>query len=56
MLRVFSIIAFALLASPGIAQTSVAVPEPSDAALFLIAVVGLVIGRHASKRPPDREG
>ncbi len=56
MVRCLSSAVLMLLASPAIAQTSIPVPEPSDAALFVIAVVGLVIGRHASKRPPDRKG
>ena len=30
------------------------VPEPGDAALFAIAVVGLILGRQASRRPPHR--
>ncbi len=42
----------ATIAAPVLAQTSIAVPEPSDAALFVLAIVGLVVGRHSSRRRP----
>jgi hypothetical protein len=42
-----------VMAAPAIAQSgSVQIPEPGDAALFVIAVVGLIVGRHASRRAP----
>lgn len=30
------------------------IPEPGDAALFVIAVVGLIVGRHVSRRAPGK--
>ncbi len=43
-------------ATPAMAQASVAIPEPGDAALFVIAVVGLIIGRQSSRRrPPGKD-
>ncbi len=42
-------------ASPASASGSIRIPEPGDAALFVIAVVGLVVGRHASRRAPRRD-
>jgi hypothetical protein len=39
-------------ASPALASGSIQIPEPGDAALFVIAVVGLIAGRHASRRAP----
>lgn len=51
------IAAFILSAAmPAMAQSgSVAIPEPGDAALFVIAVIGLVIGRQASRRAPRQD-
>mgnify|MGYP000698094585 CR=1 FL=1 len=44
-----------VLASPAFAQgSSIAIPEPGDAALFVLAVAGLLIGRHSSRRSPRR--
>jgi len=56
-LPVFARIAVALtslsLAVPAIAQSGgVQIPEPGDAALFVVAVVGLIVGRHVSRRAP----
>lgn len=46
----------ALSATPVLAAgTSVQIPEPGDAALFVIAVVGLIVGRHASRRAPRHD-
>ena len=46
----------ALSASPALAAGgSIQIPEPGDAALFVVAVVGLIFGRHASRRAPKRE-
>ena len=40
-------------ASPALAAGgSIQIPEPGDAALFVVAVVGLIVGRHASRRAP----
>ena len=40
-------------ASPVLAAGgSVQIPEPGDAALFVVAVIGLILGRHASRRAP----
>ena len=45
-----------LMAAPALAQSgSVQIPEPGDAALFVVAVVGLILGRHASRRAPKRD-
>ena len=51
----FAILA-AVIAAPALAQSSIAIPEPGDAALFVIAAVGLIIGRHSSRKPPRDEG
>ena len=46
----------ALIAGPAFGGTgSIAIPEPGDAALFMLAVAGLLIGRSASKRPPKSD-
>lgn len=43
-----------LLALPAQAATSVALPDPSGLMLFSLGVVGVIIGRQASrKRPKD---
>jgi len=43
-------------AVPALAQSgSVQIPEPGDAALFVIAVIGLVVGRQASRRAPRQD-
>lgn len=44
------------MAVPAIAQSGgVQIPEPGDAALFVVAVVGLIVGRHASRRATTRD-
>ena len=49
-------ILIALSASPALASgSSIQIPEPGDAALFVIAVVGLIVGRHASRRSPRHD-
>jgi hypothetical protein len=54
--RLVVAILIALSASPALASgTSIKIPEPGDAALFVIAVIGLVVGRHASRRPPRHD-
>ena len=45
-------VALAFYASPALAQASSKVPEPTDFALFGLAVAGLIIGRQSSKHPP----
>ncbi len=57
---VFARTAFAVLivsmAAPALAQSGgIQIPEPGDAALFVVAVVGLILGRHASRRAPKRD-
>jgi hypothetical protein len=42
----------AALADAGV---SISIPEPGDAALFVVAVVGLIVGRHVSRRPPSHD-
>jgi hypothetical protein len=58
-LPVFARIAVAVLtvsmAAPAFAQSGVQIPEPGDAALFVVAVVGLIVGRHASRRAPRKD-
>ncbi len=55
--RLVVAILIALSASPALASgTSIKIPEPGDAALFVIAVVGLIVGRHASRRAPRDDG
>jgi hypothetical protein len=52
----FAIIAW-LAATPALAQQgAAAIPEPGDAALFVLAVVGLVVGRQLSRRAPRDPG
>jgi hypothetical protein len=56
---VFARIAVAMLillrATPAFAQSGIQIPEPGDAALFVVAVVGLIVGRHASRRAPRKD-
>ena len=43
-----------LLALPAHAETSVALPDPSGLMLFSLGVIGVIVGRQASrKRPKD---
>jgi len=39
---------------PALAGDGIAIPEPSDPWLFGLGVVGLLVGRHASRRKPPR--
>lgn len=51
----FVVLFLALIAAPALANgDSIAISEPGDAALFVLAVAGLLIGRHASRRPLPR--
>lgn len=43
------------MGAPALAQGSVQIPEPGDAALFVVAVIGLIVGRHVSRRAPRRD-
>lgn len=52
-LRLFLALLTVLIATPALAQSSVQIPEPGDAALFVIAAVGLIVGRHSSRKPPS---
>jgi PEP-CTERM motif len=51
-INIASAFALAVMASPALAQGSIAIPEPTDLALFGLAVAGLFIGRRSSKAPP----
>lgn len=42
-------------AAPALAQAGIAIPEPSNLALFGIGLAGLVIGRQVAKRRADGE-
>ncbi len=56
MIRGYSWIALLAMSSAASAQGIIAVPEPTDFALFGLAVAGLFIGRRSSKAPPhERE-
>ncbi len=39
-------------AAPALADDSIQVPEPGNLGLLALAVIGLVIGRRASRQPP----
>ncbi len=41
-----------LLAAPALAQGMASVPEPSNLALLAIGVIGVVLGRQGSRKPP----
>ncbi len=54
--RVTAFALFLTTASPALAQHGgIGIPQPGDAALFLVAVVGLIVGRHASRRAPSND-
>ena len=50
--RIAGWLALVLMAAPAWAQGSIKIPEPTDIALFALAVAGLIIGRRSSKAPP----
>lgn len=39
-------------AQPAFANAGASIPDPSNLALFAIGVLGLIIGRQGSRRPP----
>lgn len=39
-------------AAPALAGASIQVPEPGNIGLLALAVIGLIVGRNASRRPP----
>jgi hypothetical protein len=51
MTRLVSFLIILCVAAPALAQSSIAVPEPGEFGLFALGVIGLMIGRHASRRP-----
>lgn len=50
-----TLVAFVLTTGPALAQANggIAIPEPTDGALFAIGIVGLIIGRRVAKRKED---
>lgn len=52
MIRGYSFAALLVMSTPALAQGSIKIPEPTDIALFGLAVAGLIIGRRSSKAPP----
>jgi hypothetical protein len=51
MISIASLLAIFTAATPAMAFSSVAVPEPGEFGLFALGVIGLMIGRRASRRP-----
>lgn len=51
----FALVAFVTTAGTALAQASggVAIPEPTDGALFAIGLAGLIIGRRVAQRKED---
>lgn len=52
MILGYSFAALLVMSTPAFAQGSIKIPEPTDIALFGLAVAGLIIGRRSSKAPP----
>jgi hypothetical protein len=52
MIRGYSLAALLMMSAPAVAQGSIKIPEPTDIALFGLAVAGLIVGRRSSKAPP----
>lgn len=50
-----ALVAFVTNAGSAFAQASggIAIPEPTDGALFAIGLAGLIIGRHVARRKED---
>ncbi|HVR89880.1 MAG TPA: PEP-CTERM sorting domain-containing protein [Novosphingobium sp.] len=42
-------------ATPALAQSTTAIPEPTDLALFGLGVLGLIIGRRGARRRKSRD-
>jgi len=53
-LYLYAFLLSTLAAAPALAQSSIQIPEPSDVALFVAGVVGLIIGRRSSRRSARR--
>jgi hypothetical protein len=52
MIRGYFFLLLLALSAPALAQGSIKIPEPTDIALFGLAVAGLIVGRRSSKVPP----
>ena len=50
--RIIALASMLAAAAPALAQGSTRIAEPSDAAIFVIAVIGVIVGRQSSRRPP----
>ncbi|WP_421839399.1 PEP-CTERM sorting domain-containing protein [Novosphingobium sp.] len=50
-----ALVVFATTTVPALAQASggIAIPEPTDGALFAIGLAGLIIGRRVARRKED---
>ncbi len=55
LLRVLPLVSLAVCPAAALAQGAMAIPEPGDAALFVLAVTGLIVGRQLSRRAPRRK-
>jgi hypothetical protein len=51
MINMVSLLVIISTSTPALALSSVAVPEPGEFGLFTLGVIGLMIGRRASRRP-----
>lgn len=51
MINMVSLLVIISAASPALALSSMAVPEPGAFGLFALGFIGLMIGRKASRRP-----
>ncbi|WP_293881585.1 hypothetical protein [Sphingomonas sp.] len=52
MTRMVALMVMIGTAAPALAMASIVVPEPGEFGLFALGVVGLMIGRRASRRRP----
>ncbi|CAN5242570.1 hypothetical protein BH09PSE3_BH09PSE3_13530 [soil metagenome] len=51
MIRMISFLVFTgAAAAPALSMSSIPIPEPGEVGLFLLGVIGLMIGRRASRR------
>ena len=55
MVRISPLFLLLFGASPALAADHVAIPEPSDFALFALGLLGLVVGRHLAKPKPSKD-